>query len=623
DPRHSALDLANLNTGDQLVIAGPPAAVAAAEADFTAAGARAYLPLKVSGAFHSRYMAPARREFEQFLAGFSFQPLTTPVIANTDARPHRDGELARTLAAQLVSPVHWERTVRHLLEQGVTEFEEVGPGTVLTGLVQKIRRAPAPVAAAPVPGPVAAAPAPRDGGGLRAEDLGSAEFRAAYGVRYAYVCGSMYRGIASERMVVRAARAGMLAFFGTGGLGRDRIAAAVDTIRGELGPDLPFGLNLVHNPTLPAVEDSTVGLLLDRGVRNLEASAFMKITPALVRYRLAGLRKGPDGEVVVGNRIIAKVSRPEVAEGFLAPAPAHLVGLLEQQGLVTPEQAALAARVPMADDLCVEADSGGHTDRGQPLVMLPTMLRLRDRLAAEYGHGRRVRVGAAGGIGTPEAAAAAFVLGADFVLTGSINLCTVEADMSPAAKDMLEQVNIQDTDYAPAGDMFELGAQVQVLKRGVFFPARARKLHELYRRHESLEEIDAQTRTLIETHYFRRTFDDVWRETEEYFAARDPREVEKARQNPKHRMALVFRWYFGHTQRIAMEGREDQRVDFQVHCGPALGAFNQWVKGTPLESWHARHVDEIGLRLLRETAAHLERQLTALVAAGPTAGGRR
>lgn len=81
---------------------------------------------------------------------------------------------------------------------------------------------------------------------------------------------------------------------------------------------------------------------------------------------------------------------------------------------------------------------------------------------------QKIRVGAAGGIGTPEAAAAAFILGADFIVTGSINQCTVEAGTSEIVKDLLQEINVQDTEYAPAGDMFELGAKVQVLKKGLF-----------------------------------------------------------------------------------------------------------------------------------------------------------
>ena len=121
--------------------------------------------------------------------------------------------------------------------------------------------------------------------------------------------------------------------------------------------------------------------------------------------------------------------------------------------------------------------TGGHTDQGVALALMPAMFRLRDDLMARHRYHRKIRVGAAGGIGTPHAAAAAFVMGADFILTGSINQCTVEAGTSDAVKDMLQEINVQDTAYAPAGDMFEIGARVQVLKKGLFFPARANKLH--------------------------------------------------------------------------------------------------------------------------------------------------
>ncbi len=645
------VELANLNTPEQFIVSGKREAVEHIQPAFEAAGARAVIPLRVSGAFHSREMAASRVEFERLLDDFAFDPLRIPVISNVTGLPHADGDLRAALADQLVRPVLWDRSVRWLFDHGVDEIVEVGPGTVLTGLVQKIRAthtpprsngngasasAKAPAAASPAPAdaasagpakraaeapgspvappadPVAAPGNPAPTPGDPAAALGSAAFRAAYDVKLAYVCGAMYRGIASEALVARAARAGILAFFGTGGLDRARIEQAIARIRDELPDGGPFGLNLVHDPMLPANEDVTVDLALAHGVHNLEASAFMKITPALVRYRLAGLRRSPDGAVLAGNRVMAKLSRPEVAESFLEPAPERLVTRLLDEGAIGAEQAELARTVPMADDICVEADSGGHTDAGQPLVLLPAILRLRDRLCGEHGYGEPVRVGAAGGIGTPEAAAAAFLLGADFVLTGSINLCTVESGMSAAVKDMLAQINVQDTDYAPAGDMFELGAQVQVLKRGVFFPARARKLHDLYRRHESLEEIDADTRTLIENRYFHKSFDAVWEETKAYFATRDAAEIARAEESPKHKMALVFRWYFGHSQRAAMEGDEKYRVDFQVHCGPALGAFNQWVKDSDLEAWRSRHVDEIGVRLMDETAGYLDRRLAQL-----------
>ena len=209
------------------------------------------------------------------------------------------------------------------------------------------------------------------------------------------------------------------------------------------------------------------------------------------------------------------------------------------------------------------------------------------------------------GIGTPEAAASAFVLGADFILTGSINQCTVEAATSDTVKDILQQINIQDTDYAPAADLFEFGAKVQVVRKGVFFPARANKLYELYRNNDSWDDIDEKTKKQIQDRYFKREFDDIYADTKAFFSEHQPAELERAEGNPKHKMALVFRWYLFHTMQMALQGNEDRKVDFQIHCGPALGAFNQWMKGTSLEDWRNRHVDEIAEKLMQETAGLL------------------
>ncbi|MCP4387125.1 MAG: malonyl CoA-ACP transacylase, partial [Gammaproteobacteria bacterium] len=182
----------------------------------------------------------------------------------------------------------------------------------------------------------------------------------------------------------------------------------------------------------------------------------------------------------------------------------------------------------MATALCVEADSGGHTDQGIMVVVLPAIIRLRDELVKQHGYARNVWVGAAGGIGTPEAAATAFMLGADFILTGSINQCTVESGTSDAVKDILQGLNVQDTDYAPAADMFELGAKVQVVRKGVFFPARANKLYDLYRYHNCLEELDQKTTRQIQEKHFRRSFEHIWAETRKMFTRAHPKELEKA-----------------------------------------------------------------------------------------------
>jgi trans-AT polyketide synthase/acyltransferase/oxidoreductase domain-containing protein len=92
-----------------------------------------------------------------------------------------------------------------------------------------------------------------------------------------------------------------------------------------------------------------------------------------------------------------------------------------------------------------------------------------------------------------------------------------------------------------------------------------------------------------------------------------PEEIEKAERNPKHKMALIFKWYFVHTMRLAMRGSSEQKVDYQIHCGPAMGAFNQWVKGTALENWRNRHVDEIADQLMLGTAELLNHRFQELM----------
>jgi trans-AT polyketide synthase/acyltransferase/oxidoreductase domain-containing protein len=443
------------------------------------------------------------------------------------------------------------------------------------------------------------------------EKLGSSAFKRDYGLKAAYVAGAMVKGIASVALVTRMAKAGYLSFYGSGGMALDEVESAIGAIQGALGNGEAYGINLLSNVSRPADEMHMVDLFLRKGVRYIEASAYMQITPALVKFRLKGAEADARGGVSVPNRVIAKISRPEVAELFLSPAPSGLVERLVADGHLTRDEAALAQGVPLASDICVEADSGGHTDMGVMSVLLPAIVRLRDRLQAAYGFETPVRVGAGGGIGTPESVVSAFLLGADFIVTGSINQCTVEAGTSEPVKDILAGVGVQDTAYAPAGDMFEIGAKIQVLKKGVFFPARASKLHDLWRTHASLDAVDAGVRKEIQDKYLKRSFEDVWLETRAHYEAEAPAEIERAERNPKAKMALIFRWYFVRSMRLALEGDAEQRVDYQVHTGPALGAFNQWIKGTALEDWRRRHVDQIGDHLMAASADYLARRIGA------------
>jgi NAD(P)H-dependent flavin oxidoreductase YrpB (nitropropane dioxygenase family) len=304
---------------------------------------------------------------------------------------------------------------------------------------------------------------------LDPEWLGDRSFVGAHRLPFPSAVGEMAGGIASPRLVVVAARAGLLGFFGAPGLPLDQVEQAVDAIGAELGSaNRPWGSNLIHSPQGPDLEEALADLYLRRGVRRVSASAFMSLSPAVVRYAYRGLRGGPDGRLVRPNHVFAKVSRPEVARHFLAPAPAPLLATLVPGGGLAADEARLAARVAVAETVTVEADSGGHTDNRPLVALFPAVAALWDELAARFRLARPVHVGAPG-IGTPAAVAAAFALGA-YVMTGSVNQAAVEAGTSEAVKALLAQADLADVAMAPAADMFELGVKVQVLKRGTCSP---------------------------------------------------------------------------------------------------------------------------------------------------------
>lgn len=135
----STLSIANYNTYKQLVISGPRRAIEQAQAIFSQISGVVYIPLKVSGAFHSAYMTDAQRQFMQYCSQFSFASPQIPVIANVTAKPYAANDTTNLLTQQITSSVRWVDTIEYILAQGESDFQEMGPGTVLTGLIRRIR----------------------------------------------------------------------------------------------------------------------------------------------------------------------------------------------------------------------------------------------------------------------------------------------------------------------------------------------------------------------------------------------------------------------------------------------------------------------------------------------------
>ncbi|MFK7917915.1 MAG: PfaD family polyunsaturated fatty acid/polyketide biosynthesis protein [Ilumatobacter sp.] len=435
------------------------------------------------------------------------------------------------------------------------------------------------------------------------EWLGDRSFNEVHATRFAYVTGAMANGIATTRLVIEAARVGCLGFFGAAGLSRPVVAAAIDELVAALGASgAMWGCNLIHSPQEPALEAAVADLYIERGVRRVSAAAYMSLTPAIVRYAYHGVHVDAQGMIQRPNMVFAKISRPETARHFMHPAPPAMLSDLVANGLLTEQEAQLAAALPVAEDITIESDSGGHTDNRPLGPLFSTIQAVRDEAVALHGYQRPIRLGAAGGIGTPQAAASAFALGASYVLTGTVNEACVESGLSTEGKQMLATADIADVTMAPAADMFELGVDLQVLKRGTMFAPRARKLYELYKTYPSLDAIPGAERDELETKILGTTVDECWRTTREFWNERDPEQVAEAERNPRHQMALTFRSYLGLSSRWSIEGASDRRLDYQIWCGPAMGAFNAWTAGSFLQAPENRTVGQVALNLLEGAA---------------------
>lgn len=656
----TGLDIAGHNSPNQVVLAGPSPELERARPVFEGRKA-GFFPLNVSAPFHSRYMADAGALFRKVLEKTSFQPLRYPVIANVDARPHRPETLREGLARQIVCTVQWVDTVRYLMAKGDVEFEEMGPGTVLTRTVAAVRKslppldltaepevrpaspgewaptpAPAPFpfaapVAAPVPTP-APAPAPATGPAASVPSPsvvlpqasipapaaaapsqatlapvvpvspvsssapaspvapvfpvapavpGSRSLQARYGLRLPCVAGSLYGGISGRDMILRLSRAGLLGVLGTGGLPLAGVESLLRAIRAGLGPDRLIAANLLYEAR-PDHENRLIALYLDHGVRMVEASGFLALSPALVTFRLKG------------GSVLAKVSSLEMARTFLQPPPPAMLRRLVESGGITEEEAARGARLPVATEICVEGAGGWLWSGADLSSLLPAAVALRDGLNGA----RDVPVGAAGGLGTPMAVRAAEALGAEFILVGSVTQCTVEAETSPAVKDRLQGLSVDDCDVAPFGPLFEFGIRARMLKKGVFFPARMTRLYELWRAFGSWEAIPQDIRQGLSPWLPGGSFEAALTIGRRRLQEIAPESFRLVDETPKGRFATVAMAYFDDGFARARAGGGGRVVDHAVFTGPALGAFNLMVEGTALEPWRSRHVDLVIERVL-------------------------
>lgn len=606
--RGDEVDIANHNTPEQWVLAGPPNAMRGLQDAVADRGLGKAVPLNVSVAAHSRLMAEAAREFADELRAVRFAEPRIPVIANATAEPYTAATAADLLTRQLTDTVRWWDTLCLLAARGVDRIVELGPGQVLARMWDKSRAyLPVPadltpagrttaraVQAAPatpvIPAALAdRAPAPPPLADDAGQALGDA-FRAAHGLRLAYLAGAMGYGVSGPALLRHLSDAGLLGFLGTAGRPLSDVDGDLAALAG-----VRYGVNLPVGVAGPARVRALVDLAVRYGVGYAEAPAHVGVTAELLCWRF-----GADPPAA-GRHLVVKAAGVARAAAFLRPAPAALVERLRAAGELSDPAAEAARRLPVATAVCAETQSGWLAGGDGGPGLLPAVVALREQEVARHGY--RVWVGASGGTGCPATVAAHFLAGAEFVLTGSVNQCTPQAATSEAVKELLSVVDIDDTSTAPAGELFELGGRTRVVsRRGVLFPARAAALYRAYRRHGGLGDLDRRTRRWCETECLGRPLEEVAAQV----AAGEP--------DGRRRMALVFGHYFDLATRAALQGDLRQRANWQIPCGPAMGAFNRSVAGTPLADWRERHADAVAGHLMSGAARMLGARRQAVAA---------
>ncbi len=272
---------------------------------------------------------------------------------------------------------------------------------------------------------------------------------------------------------------------------------------------------------------------------------------------------------------------PEVAAQFMAPPPEAMLDTLVREGRLTSTEAEAAKYAPVAEDVAAEADSGGHTDNRPLAVLLPLLLRERDRAAARFRGAHAIRIGAAGGLGTPAAVAAAFAMGAAYVLTGTVNQTARESGLSETGKLMLREASMADVAMAPSADMFEFGVKVQVLRKGSLYSQKAARLFE------PLSKLPGDRRNPVGRpserlsvkfsgavwRMWKPRFHDFFDEESGGVAARRGR---RASQDGFDFSMVPGDVQTGGQSPASRTGASTTRFGSE----PAIGAFNEWVSGT-------------------------------------------
>lgn len=582
------VQISNRNTRLQNVISGLPESIDKIIPVLLDEGAKKSVKLQVSGAFHSVYMKPAAKEFAKELEKIDLMEPACTVISNRYGKPYELHNMKQTLLEQMSHPVLLEQSIRYALIHGAEEFFESGPGKTMTNMVTAIKsEMESEIETAEQADKI-----------TKVNGLGSLSFKKEYHTELAYAVGGIRDGISSGPMLKKLADSNILGYLGTKGLDIHETNRLLEDALNMVGLE-KIGVHVSCDVLKPEYSNQQLKLMIDKDIRRLQLSGYQRPDEWIYEYRIRNIRYSEKHKVVSPYKLLVCVNNLKAAEEFLKPIDKDYIKKMIELNKLTQIEAEMVAALPVCDDICIDNTGIGAGGFG----WISSIKKLIDRICTPHSLKKRVRVGICGGIGNPQMLAMAFFAGADFVMTGTINQCTVEAETSTHVKDLLQAAKENDFAFVPADDLFEFGEKMSVLKRGTLYPTRAQKVYDIYSKYASVDEISETDTKLLTEKYFGIGLQEMYQrimgivsETERILIS----------EQSKYKLGLIMKGYLQACFHQAQAGEKATEINYGIAVECDMADINRWLQGTDIEHWNRRSIDIIAKRIMEEGEEYLK-----------------
>ncbi|MCO4784209.1 MAG: 1-acyl-sn-glycerol-3-phosphate acyltransferase [Candidatus Cloacimonetes bacterium] len=382
--------------------------------------------------------------------------------------------------------------------------------------------------------------------------LGSTGFKKLFGLDYAYFVSGLPSYTHGRGMLQNLFENGMLGFFNLDGLTFNEKEESLNMLNQH---DFRFGVE-IHLDDFDEEEDKKlITLLMAQNIKYLLVKSCSKISEPLIRFKSKE-----------GNLLIAKVSHPDQCVALSS------------------------GKKDVFSAFLIDGSFVSSQDTRSILSLMPSIKSLLNE--------KNIYLGVTGDLGTPDALAAAFAMGADFVSTSSINLLSNDVSGADSYKECIKKVRFQDVSLVSSFESFESGAKTRALNFGTRFVAVSTKIGSWFFERRSIDTLEDSEVKYLEEKVFGSSITQTLLDAKAFFEFRNPSLIEAASNNSRISLAMLIRYYLEMGHLWAIEGNDNKKIDYNIKCGLDLASFNQWRQGTIFEDDQKLSVVQIALNLM-------------------------